>query len=83
MLHDILVFLPLATLIVMALLTRRMAESVITACLLAMVLLYGGNLYTGFGSCEPEMPLSSSPVLKSGSRRELSKCISASTPEIP
>lgn len=47
MLHDILVFLPLVTLIVMALITRRMAESVITACLMAMVLLYGGNVLTG------------------------------------
>ena len=47
MLHNIIIFLPLITLIVMALLTKRMAESMTVAMLLAMFLLYKQNILTG------------------------------------
>lgn len=47
MLHTILIFVPLVTLIAMALLTRRMAESMVTAVILAMILLHKGNVLTG------------------------------------
>ncbi len=47
MLHNIIIFVPLVTLIVMALLTRRMAESMLTAVLLAMLLLHKGGILTG------------------------------------
>jgi len=47
MLHNIIIFLPLITLIVMALITKRMAESMTVAMLLAMFLLYKQNILTG------------------------------------
>ncbi len=47
MLHNIIIFVPLVTLIIMALVTRRMAESMLTAVLLAMLLLHKGNILTG------------------------------------
>lgn len=47
MLHNIIIFLPLITLIVLALLTKRMAESMTVAMLLAMFLLYKQNILTG------------------------------------
>jgi len=47
MLHNILIFVPLVTLIAMALITRRMAESMVSAVILAMVLLHRENVLTG------------------------------------
>lgn len=47
MLHNIIIFLPLITLILLALLTKRMAESMTVAMLLAMFLLYKQNILTG------------------------------------
>ena len=47
MLHNIIIFLPLITLIVLALLTKRMAESMTVAMLLAMFLLYKQNILNG------------------------------------
>lgn len=47
MLHNIIIFLPLITLIALALLTKRMAESMTVAMLLAMFLLYKQNILTG------------------------------------
>ncbi len=47
MLHNIIIFLPLVTLIALALLTKRMAESMTCAMLLAMFLLYKQNILTG------------------------------------
>lgn len=45
--EQILIFVPLVTLITMALLTRKMAESILTAAMLAMILLHGTNVLTG------------------------------------
>lgn len=47
MLHDILAFVPLTFLIVMALATRKMAESMITAVIVAMAIVYKEKILTG------------------------------------
>lgn len=45
--HTIIVFIPLALLMVLALTTKRMAESMIAAALAAMVILHGTNFVSG------------------------------------
>lgn len=45
--HDLLVFIPLTVLIVSALLTKKMAESMICATLVAMLMLHKGNFLSG------------------------------------
>lgn len=47
MLHSIAAFLPLTVLLVLALLTKKMAESMTAATLLAMLLLHKGNILSG------------------------------------
>ena len=45
--HDLLVFIPLTVLIVSALVTKKMAESMICATLVAMAMLHKGNFLSG------------------------------------
>lgn len=47
MLHTITAFLPLTVLLVLALLTKKMAESMTAATLLAMLILHKGNILSG------------------------------------